>query len=51
MAVFLFGGERAATMLGGWKTWMSEHNAAIMTVVLAVLGAKYIGDAIAALTT
>lgn len=51
LAVYLFGGRRAATTLDGWKAWMSAHNAAIMTVVLAVLGAKYIGDAISALTT
>ncbi|MFC1400834.1 MULTISPECIES: GAP family protein [Streptacidiphilus] len=50
LAVYLFGGRRAATTLDSWKAWMSAHNAAIMTVVLAVLGAKYIGDAISALT-
>ncbi|MFC1442911.1 GAP family protein [Streptacidiphilus sp. N1-10] len=50
LAVYLSGGQRAATTLDSWKAWMSAHNAAIMTVVLAVLGAKYIGDAISALT-
>ncbi|WP_411073010.1 GAP family protein [Streptomyces sp. cmx-4-25] len=50
LAVYLFGGRRAATTLDGWKAWMSAHNAAIMTVVLAVLGAKYIGDALTTLT-
>ncbi|MFC1412864.1 GAP family protein [Streptacidiphilus sp. N1-12] len=50
LAVYLFGGQRATTTLDSWKAWMSAHNSAIMTVVLAVLGAKYIGDAITALT-
>lgn len=50
LAVYLLGGERAATTLNGWKAWMSVHNAAIMTTVLGVLGAKYIGDALSTLT-
>ena len=50
LGVYLLGGDRATEILGGWKTWMAEHNGAIMTVVLAVLGAKYIGDAITGLT-
>lgn len=51
LAVYLFGGDRATEVLSGWREWMAEHNAAIMTVVLTVLGAKYLGDAISALTT
>lgn len=50
LAVYLLGGKRPAKILNGWKAWMSLHNAAIMTTVLAVLGAKYIGDAVSALT-
>jgi threonine/homoserine/homoserine lactone efflux protein len=50
LGVYLLGGDRSTEILGGWKTWMAEHNGAIMTVVLAVLGAKYIGDAITGLT-
>jgi hypothetical protein len=42
-------GARAASILTGLKTWMAAHNAAIMTVLLLVLGAKLIGDAIAGL--
>jgi hypothetical protein len=33
------------------KEFMSEHNAVIMLVVLIVLGAKLIGDAIAGLSS
>ncbi|WP_412079524.1 GAP family protein (plasmid) [Streptomyces xanthophaeus] len=50
VAVFLFGGTRAAQILNGWKTWMSAHTAAIMTVLFAVLGSKYVGDAMSGLT-
>jgi hypothetical protein len=32
------------------KVWLAAHNAAIMTVLLLVLGAKLIGDAIGGLS-
>lgn len=48
LGVYLLGGQRAARLLGDWKGWMSEHNSAIMIVVLGVLGAKYVGDALSA---
>ncbi|MEU7074079.1 GAP family protein [Streptomyces narbonensis] len=51
LLVYVFGGSRSAAVLGGWKTWMGEHNSAIMTVVLVVLGAKYVGDAISGLAS
>lgn len=51
LAVYLFGGQRSADTLAGWKAWMNRHNSAIMTIVLWVLGAKYVGDAIAGLST
>jgi hypothetical protein len=51
LAVYLLGGDSAARVLGGWKTWMSAHNAAIMMTVLAILGAKYVGDAVSGLTS
>ncbi|MGW8888222.1 GAP family protein [Streptomyces sp. NPDC055749] len=49
LAVYLFGGEKSSRVLGEWKAWMARHNAAIMTTVLVVLGAKYIGDALSGL--
>ncbi len=49
LAVYLVGGTRSAEVLGGWKAWMARHNAAIMTTLLVVLGAKYIGDAVSGL--
>ena len=42
-------GEKAKEILDGLKSFMAAHNAAIMTVLLLVLGAKLIGDAIAGL--
>ena len=40
-------GARAEAILEDVKAWMAAHNAAIMTILLLVLGAKLIGDAIA----
>ena len=42
-------GERAAKLLDELKAWMGAHNAAIMTVLLLVIGAKLIGDGISGL--
>lgn len=42
-------GARAEPLLERVRAWLSLHNAAIMTVLLLVIGAKLIGDAIAAL--
>ncbi|WP_033820407.1 GAP family protein [Kitasatospora sp. MBT63] len=50
LAVHLFGGTGSARVLGQWKAWMSTHNSAIVTAVLIILGAKYIGDALSGLT-
>ena len=40
-------GERSHDVLNGLKTWMAANSAVIMAVVLIVLAAKLIGDAIA----
>jgi threonine/homoserine/homoserine lactone efflux protein len=40
-------GDRSREILSGLRDWMSRHNAAIMTVLLLVIGAKLIGDGIA----
>lgn len=42
--------ERAAGPLASMKEFMSAHNGVIMMVVLIVLGAKLIGDAISGLS-
>ena len=46
VAIYFAMGARAERILDGAKTWMAAHNAAIMTVLLLVLGAKLVGDAI-----
>jgi threonine/homoserine/homoserine lactone efflux protein len=51
LGIYFAMGARAATVLGALKNWMARHNAAIMTVLLLVLGAKLIGDAIGALSS
>ncbi len=50
LAVYLALGARAKQILEGMKAWMSAHNAAIMTVLLLVLGAKLTGDGIGGLS-
>jgi threonine/homoserine/homoserine lactone efflux protein len=50
LVIYFALGARAASILDGVKTWMAAHNAAIMTVLLLVLGAKLIGDAISGLS-
>jgi len=51
VALYFALGSRAERLLDGVKTWMAAHNAAIMTVLLLVLGAKLIGDAIGGFST
>lgn len=43
-------GDRAARLLSELNTWLARHNAAVLTVVLLVIGAKLIGDAVAGLS-
>lgn len=47
VVVYFATGARAEEILDGLKRFMEAHNAAMMTVLLLVLGAKLIGAAIA----
>jgi threonine/homoserine/homoserine lactone efflux protein len=49
VAIYFAMGERAARLLDELKAWLGAHNAAIMAVLLLVIGAKLIGDAISGL--
>lgn len=49
LALFLVLGERSRRLLAQLRTWLVRHNAAIMAVLLLVIGAKLIGDGISAL--
>ena len=40
-------GDRSRTLLEGLRAWMTGYNAAIMTVLFLLIGAKLIGDAVA----
>ena len=49
VAIYFAMGERAAKLLDELKAWMGAHNAAIMAVLLLVIGAKLLGDGISGL--
>lgn len=49
VVLYLAMGERSQELLDRLKHWMSVHNAAIMTVLLLVIGVKLIGSVIGAL--
>jgi hypothetical protein len=49
IVIYLSMGSRAAALLDDLKTWMIQHNAVIMAVLLLVIGAKMIGDGLTAL--
>ena len=50
VVVYLTMGDRSAKLLARLKDWMSRHNAAIMSVLCLVIGAKLIGDSLSGLT-
>ena len=43
-------GARSSGLLDGLRTWMSRYNAVIMTVLLLLIGAKLLGDAVSGFT-
>jgi hypothetical protein len=47
---YLTGGERAAHVLDGWRTWLSEHNTAVMAVLFLVFGAVLFSQGLRGLT-
>ena len=49
VAIYFALGERSAKLLGELRTWLAAHNAAIMAVLLLVIGAKLLGDGISGL--
>ncbi|MBJ7519905.1 MAG: GAP family protein [Solirubrobacteraceae bacterium] len=49
VGVYFGMGDRAEPILEDLKHWLAAHNAAIMTVLMLVIGAKLIGDAISVL--
>lgn len=49
VVIYFSMGDRAAAILDELKSWMVRNNAAIMAVLLLVLGAKMLGDGISTL--
>ncbi len=47
VVVYFTMGKRAAPILDNLKTWLAHNNAAIMAVILAIIGAKVLGQGIA----
>ena len=50
VVVYFTIGDRAATILGGWRKWLEENNAVVGAVVLLVLAAVLIGHGITGLS-
>jgi hypothetical protein len=46
----LVGGQSAARVLDGWKTWLSAHNAAVMAALFLVFGAVLFSQGLRGLT-
>lgn len=51
VAIYFLMGDRAPALLDDLKTWLAANNAAIMTVLLLVIGVKLIGDGISGLSS
>jgi threonine/homoserine/homoserine lactone efflux protein len=51
VVIYFAMGERAAELLHRLNGWMAHNNAVIMSVLLVVIGAKLIGDAISGFAT
>ena len=49
VVMFFVLGDRSGPLLARVKDWMAQNNAVIMAVILLLIGAKLIGDAISAL--
>jgi threonine/homoserine/homoserine lactone efflux protein len=49
VVVYFALGSRSREMLDGMKAWMAANNAAIMAVLMLVIGTKLVGDGIAGL--
>jgi threonine/homoserine/homoserine lactone efflux protein len=50
LVVYLAMGQRAAEILGGWRTWLAENNATVMSVLLLVFAVVLLGQGISGLS-
>ena len=51
VVIYFAMGDKAAAILDDLKGWMARNNAAIMAVILVIIGVKLIGDAISGFST
>ena len=51
VVIYFAMGDKAAAILDDLKGWMARNNAAIMAVILVIIGVKMIGDAITGFST
>jgi threonine/homoserine/homoserine lactone efflux protein len=50
LVVYLAMGRRATEILGGWRTWLADNNATVMSVLLLVFAVVLIGQGISGLS-
>ena len=50
VAFYVFGGDRAAGVLEGWKGWLSAHNGAVMAALFLVFGVVLISQGLQSLS-
>lgn len=50
LVVYLAMRQRAAEILGGWRTWLADNNATVMSVLLLVFAVLLIGQGISGLS-
>lgn len=50
LVVYLAMGQRAAEILGGWRTWLADNNATVMSVLLLVFAVVLVGQGISGLS-
>jgi threonine/homoserine/homoserine lactone efflux protein len=50
VAVYFAMGDRAATILGGWRKWLEQNNGVVTAVVLLVIAVVLVGKGIAGLS-
>jgi threonine/homoserine/homoserine lactone efflux protein len=51
LVVYLAMGQRATEILAGWRTWLADNNATVMSVLLLVFAVVLIGQGISGLSS
>ena len=50
VVIYLAMGDRAANVLGDLKTWMARNNTTVMAILMLIIAAKPVGDAVSRLS-